>query len=93
MDMVRAMRKAGAIHDPPQVYQLVPLQRVLILNVEIPQMEALHNIVLNVGVEEEAARLRNHIEKLKRWESLGFVPREEYPSHLLRYYWHTEGEL
>lgn len=93
LDMVRAMRKASAIHDPPQVYQLVPMQRVQWLNVDIPQLEALAAWHRYDGVDEVADSLEKQIEKLKRWESLGFIPREEYPPHLLHYYWHTEGEL
>lgn len=90
-DMVRALRKASAIHDAPQVYQMMPWERVVWLHVVIPQMLLQAEIADKLGVD--SASLRTQIQKLKRWESLGFIPREEYPKHLLRYYWHTEGEL
>ncbi len=90
-DMVRALRKASAIHDAPQVYQMMPIGRVLWLHVDIPQMTLQADIADKLGVD--STEIRAHIQKLKRWEALGFIPREEYPKHLLRYYWHTEGEL
>lgn len=93
MDMVRNLRRASAIHDPPQVYQLVPWERVVWLNIIIPQIEAQACALTSLGRDDKASELLKQVEKLKRWESLGFVPREDYPKHLLHYYWHEEAAL
>lgn len=93
MDMVRALRRASAIHDAPQVYQLVPFERVVWLNIVFPQMEAQAAMCAAIGAKGEEQELREAVKRLKRWESLGFVPRAEYPPHLLRYYWQEEKEL
>ena len=93
MDMVRALRKASAMHDAPQVYQIVPLERVIWIHVIIPQMEAQAAVCRAVGAVTEAEKMEQKVKQAKRWESLGFIPREEYPEHLLHYYWQTEGAL
>ncbi len=92
-DMVRAQRKASAIHDAPQVYQLVPWERAVWINVIIPQMQAQAAICHAVGAQYSAEILTEQAAKLKKWETLGFIPREDYPPHLLKYYWHEEREL
>lgn len=87
-DMVRAMRRAYTVHDPCQVYQLWPYERTMWLNVLIPNLEAQSAIALNVGATKHAEILLEQVGKLRRWEALGFIPREEYPEHLLGYYLH-----
>ena len=91
LDMVREMRRASAVHDPPQVYQMVPMQRVMLQEVDLPQMLAQAQILESLGQNEKAMDLRRRIERVARWESLGFIPREEFPENLLPYYLHEEG--
>lgn len=92
-DMVRAARRASAIHDPCQVYQMHPYERAIWINVTIPQLRAQMGICEAVGAPFSAAILKDTIEKMKKWEALGYIPREDYPAHLLHYYWHEEAPL
>lgn len=92
-DMVRAMRRANAVHDPCQVYQIHPYERAIWLNVTIPQLEAQAAICANVGASVHASELLIVVAKMRRWETLGFIPRADYPKHLLHYYWHEEAPL
>ena len=93
MDMVRALRRASAIHDPCQVYQLAPWERAVWINVLIPQLECQIAVANAVGARDSAANLQRQVEKMRRWESLGYIPRDEYPRHLLKYYWQTDEPL
>lgn len=92
-DMVRAARRASAIHDPCQVYQMHPYERAIWLNVTIPQMEAQAAICEHVGATKHAEELLTVAGRMKKWEALGYIPREDYPAHLLHYYWHEEAPL
>ncbi len=93
LDMVRAARRASAIHDPCQVYQMHPWERVIWLNVTIPQVEAQSKMMLHFGEEAHAMALLEVVVKMRKWERLGYIPREDYPAHLLHYYWHEEAPL
>lgn len=77
--MVAAVRGSQALHDPVQVYQLTPFERFLWVNAMIPQME--HQLSLRPDPLFEY-----QINRLKRYAQLGYVPRDEYPQFLLRYY-------
>lgn len=90
-DMFRGLRRAQTVHDPTQVYQLVPLHRIAWLHATIPHMESQLAIHDALGIPSQW--LRDEIERLRRWERLGYIPRGEFPPHLQKYYWHNEAEL
>lgn len=91
LDMVRASRRASAIHDPCQVYQIHPYERVIWLTVTIPQLVLQAQIAAKLGLD--TSEISAAIGKMRRWEELGFIPRDEYPPHLLHYYWHEGAPL
>lgn len=91
LDMVRASRRASAIHDPCQVYQIHPYERAMWLNVTIPRLRVDAQVAEKLGVD--AKPILEVIGKLERWEKLGYIPRAEYPGHLLPYYWHEGAPL
>ena len=91
LDMVRASRRASAIHDPCQVYQIHPYERAIWLNVTIPQLVLQAQIAAKLGLD--TSEISAVIGKMRRWEALGYIPRDEYPEHLLQYYWHEGAPL
>lgn len=90
-DMVRAARRASAIHDPCQVYQMHPYERAIWLNVTIPQLVLQAQVAAKLGLD--TSHISTVIGKMRKWEALGYIPREDYPEHLLHYYWHEEAPL
>lgn len=91
LDMVRAARRASAIHDPCQVYQIHPYERAIWLNITIPRLMMEVEVARKLGIDP--GHLLAVIDKMQRWEKLGFIPRNEYPEHLLPYYWHEGAPL
>lgn len=86
LGMIAAMRGSQAFHDPVQVYKLTPFERMLWQHGMIPQME--HQ--LSLKWDEQFA---TQIERLRKWCSLGYIPKDEFPCHLKHYYFGKEGEL
>lgn len=91
LDMIRAMRASGAYHDPTQVYQLTPWERIMWRHAMLPQMRHQADIGRADGADPSA--LEAEIERLEHWESLGYIPRDEYPEDLMVYYYGKGGRL
>ena len=83
MEMYRTEFLAEKILNPYGVYAIGPFEEMKYLNMDIVIMEALHEL-LPEGQKKVA--LREHIEKVKGWCRLGYIPKKDFPDHLKKYY-------
>ncbi len=92
LDMIRAMRASGAFHDPTQVYQFTPWERIIWRNAMLPQMRHQASLGRSTGAPG-TEDLEEQIQRLEAWEALGYIPKAEYPEDLVQYYYGKGGRL
>lgn len=84
LKMIHASRTAAVLHDPMQVYQFTPWERVVWRYAMIPQMR--HQAALGRQLDTPDPDLEARIEQLEKWEALGYIPKEDYPADLQHLY-------
>lgn len=82
-EMYRTETMADITYNPYSIYAIGPLQEMEFRYSRIPTMEGIY-AMMSDGKEKE--KLKSDMEKMKKWCDLGYIPREDYPEHLLRYY-------
>lgn len=83
-------KKAGMVSmDPVQVYAFNPFQEMMLVHWHIPLMESSVKVGESMGLDMHQER--DALERVKNWASEGFIPRKDFPEHLLKFYRGTEG--
>ena len=84
LEMNRTQKRAELELNPYAVYAFGPFEEVLWRTLHIPTLEAAWiNIPDDNPKKKEIGELLN---KAKKWVDLGYIPREDYPKHLLGFY-------
>ena len=83
MEMYRTESLADKIYNPYSVYAIGPFEEMKYRNFDIPIMEGIYN-ALPEG--EKKKQLKEQIERVKKWCDLGYIPKQDFPKHLRRYY-------
>lgn len=91
--MVHAIRSSQATLDPTQVYAMTPWERIVWREAMLPQMRNQALLCRRLGHEDLCQDLLDQVERLAGWERRGYIPREEYPEDLQRYYLGNGGPL
>lgn len=91
-DGYHAETAAQVAHNPTQTYAYNPFQQVEHKQLRIPKLRAIAAIAEDHD-PEAAAELREAIDRWERWVDLGYIPRDEYPEHLLHHYLSDGGRL
>ena len=82
-EMYRTETMAEYTYNPYAIYAITPLLEMEFRHSRIPTMEGIY-ATMTEGVEKE--KLKLDIDKMKKWCDLGYIPKEDYPEHLLHYY-------
>lgn len=59
------------LYNPYQVYAFSPFEEVVWRTIYIPMLEEIGS---------------KNVDKIKRWLDLGYIPKEDFPDHLKKYY-------
>ncbi|KYK21160.1 hypothetical protein AYK21_05360 [Thermoplasmatales archaeon SG8-52-2] len=82
-EMYRTESLADKIYNPYSVYAIGPFEEMKYRNFDIVIMEALYD---NLPDGSKKHELGEQIKKVKRWCDLGYIPKQEFPQHLKKYY-------
>jgi len=83
LEMYRTEFLAERILNPYTVYAIGPFEEMKYRNMEIPIMEALSKVLPEGNDKKEFDK---HLEKVRKWCNLGYIPRKDFPEHLEKYY-------
>jgi hypothetical protein len=83
MEMYRTEFLAEKILNPYSVYAIGPFEEMKYMNIDIVLLETLYEL-LPEGQKKVA--LKEHIHKVKNWCRLGYIPKNDFPDHLKKYY-------
>jgi len=97
LEMYRTEAKANMTYNPYQVYAFQPFWEMWWRDVYIPQMKSqlsvLKTLYRNEKNYDEKNRLESdikymdsEIKKVQNWLELGYIPKEDFPKHLKKYY-------
>jgi len=84
MEMYRTEQAAEVTYNPYSVYAISPFQEMIYSYSAVPMMKALLKILPEDSKEYED--LKNHLEKFENWCKLGYIPKDDFPEELRRYY-------
>jgi len=83
MEMYRTERRAEVLFNPYAIYAMNPFQEMTFKHMYLPMMESIC-IALPEGKDKE--KMKKNVAMVKRWCDKGFIPKEDFPKHLKRYY-------
>jgi hypothetical protein len=83
LEMYRTEFLAERIFNPYSVYAIGPFEEMKYRNMEIPIMEALSNLMPNGPGKNDFDK---QLENVKKWCDLGYIPKNDFPAHLKKYY-------
>ena len=87
--MYAPQKMAEAIlYNPYAVFAYTPFQEMWFSHIYIPIMEALYDTIQD---EEKKKKFKKSLELVKKWTKLGYIPKEDFPEHLKKYYIFDEG--
>jgi hypothetical protein len=82
-EMYRTESVADMMYSPYSIYAMSPKDEIYLRDVNLPMMEAMEKI-LPEGKQKKD--LEQEIQKIKNWCEKGFIPKEDFPQHLKKYY-------
>jgi len=82
-EMYRTEMVAERMFNPYAVYLIGPFEEMLYRTMTIPTLEAAW---LSMPEGDDKIRIGEQLDKAKKWVDLGYIPKEEYPEHLMKYY-------
>ncbi len=83
MEMYRTEALAEKIYNPYTVYAIGPFEEMLYRYTTIPTMEGIYHSLPDGDAKEQ---LKQKIDKAKHWVEIGYIPKEDFPEHLKKYY-------
>ena len=83
LGMYKEEALAEKVYNPYNVYAIGPFEEMTYYAIYLPLMEACYHL-LPTGEQKE--KLKEQIETFKHWLELGFIPKEDFPEHLKKYY-------
>jgi hypothetical protein len=83
MEMYRTESLADRILNPYAVYAIGPFEEMLYRTMTIPTLEASY-MAMPEGKEKE--EVKKNLEQAKKFVDLGYIPKEDFPKHLKKYY-------
>jgi len=83
MEMYRTEMRADMMLNPYAVYAIAPFEEMRYRYQFIPILRALEEL-LPKG--EKKQRMKECADNWQKWVDLGYIPKEDYPKHLLHYY-------
>lgn len=81
--------RAERIINPYCVWAMGPWEEMLIRNIWLPSMKGIY---ANMPGGEDKIELGEAISNMSRWVELGYIPKKDYPKHLLKHYIAKDGE-
>jgi hypothetical protein len=92
MEMYRTEQMAEVTYNPYAVYAFAPFQEMIYSHYAVPMQKALLRLLPKDS--EEYKELKELSEKFEGWCKSGFIPKEDFPPDLRRYYLtEREGRL
>jgi len=82
-EMYRTEMASEITLNPYSVYLIGPFEEMLYRTLTIPTLEAAW---MNLSDSPEKERIGQQLQKAKKWVDLGYIPKEDYPKHLLKFY-------
>lgn len=83
MEMYRTEKRAEIILNPYNVYHFNPFQQMRFMHMFIPILESIY---ATMPEGEEKEKTKKTIEKVRRWAKEGYIPKDDFPQHLKKYY-------
>lgn len=83
MEMYRTEQRAEMMYNPYQVYAFQPFQEMQYRNITIPILKGIHDLLPD-GTEKD--EIKQKMDQFKKWLSLGYIPKEDFPEHLKEFY-------
>jgi len=81
--MYRTEAEAEKYYNPYSVYAIAPFEEVMYRNLWLPLLQSVCNIQNDKKQKDD---LQMVIDRFHRWVNLGYIPKEEYPKHLRKFY-------
>ena len=81
--MYRTEWLAEKILNPYGVYAIGPFEEMKYRNFDIVIMEKIFHLLPEGKCKND---LKNQIDKVKQWCDLGYIPKNDFPKHLKKYY-------
>jgi len=78
LEMYRSELKAAKTYNPYAVYALQPYEEMWFRLWFIPMMK--------YALDEDKDHLKENLEKVEEWVERGYIPKEQFPEHLKKYY-------
>jgi len=83
MEMYRTEFLAERILNPYGVYAIGPFEEMLYRTMTIPTLEASY---VSMPDGKEKHEVKKKLDLAKKWVDLGYIPKEDFPKHLKKYY-------
>ena len=83
MEMYRTEKRAEMMFNPYQVYAIQPFQEMWFGHIYLPTMKGIVDLLPEGNEKEE---MRKEYEMVKNWIEKGFIPKEDFPAHLKKFY-------
>jgi hypothetical protein len=84
--------RAETALNPKQIYQIPPFQEMAWRHLHIPRMRSHARLLHHAGESYLSEEVDREADRLNRWVDLGYIPRDDFPEHLLHHYLADEGE-
>ena len=79
-EMYRTEKSAEMMFNPYGIYAFSPFQEAWFRNYHLPILKAL------AKEHPDDQELKDALQKVERWLHLGYIPKDEYPEDLKKYY-------
>jgi len=83
MEMYRTEKRAEVLFNPYTIYAMNPFQEMTFVHLHLPIMES---VCATLPEGEDKEKMKKNVTMIKRWCDKGFIPKEDFPEHLKRYY-------
>ncbi|MGC9307231.1 MAG: hypothetical protein ACP5FL_00475 [Thermoplasmatota archaeon] len=84
LEMYKEQKLAeNVLYNPYAVHQFTPFQEVTWMYYNMTVLEALQSMATDDATRE---KLETAIATAKNWLSMGYIPRQDFPAHLQKYY-------
>ncbi len=83
LEMYRTESVADKVYNPYAIYAIGPFEEMKYRNMDLVIMETLYDILPQGKKKEE---LKQQIERVRSWCDLGYIPKNDFPKHLKKYY-------
>lgn len=83
LEMYRTEWVAERIYNPYAVYAIGPFEEMLYRTMTIPTLQAAY---ATMPEGKEKKEVKEKLEKAKKYVDLGYIPKEDFPQHLKKYY-------